>query len=118
MIGRRGIPAVLALTLLAGCGEAGSEPELDTIPTDTFVDTYVALRIATLSTPTGELSEAQRDSVLAAHNVRPSELLQFAEVHGPNATFMQAVWDSVEVRYGVRRDELSRPPGEAETPPN
>lgn len=95
--------------VLAGCNGAGAEAEIPEgiIEADAFIDTYVDLRIAALTNVTGEITEAERDSVLNARGVRSAEMLEFAEAHGRRAAYMQNVWDSVEVRFQRRRDELN-----------
>ena len=108
---------LLFAVLPAACGGTGPDGEATTIAADQFVDTYVALRIAALSNPRGEITPEQRDSVLTASGVRSEQMLEFAEAYGRQAAMMQSVWDSVEIRFQRRRDELNTRGTEAETPP-
>jgi hypothetical protein len=104
------VASVVALVGLAGCEGTAPDPDVVTMATDQFVDTYVELRITALKNPTGEITLEQRDSVLVSRTVRSDDMIEFAELHGRNATFMQGVWDSVEVRFSARKDALSRLP--------
>lgn len=107
--------AIVAIGGVAACGGTEPEPETLAMPTDQFIDTYVELRITALKNPNGEITLEQRDSVLISRTVRPDDLIEFVEVHGLNATFMQGVWDSVEVRFSARKDALGRLPDQPET---
>lgn len=95
--------------LVAGCTGSGSEAEIPEglLEADAFIDTYVDLRVAALTNVSGEITEAERDSVLTARGVRSEQMLEFAEVHGRRAAYMQNIWDSVEVRFQRRRNELN-----------
>ncbi len=115
---RRFISQTAALFLVWACASCTStEPERpDTIPADRFIDTYVELRVTALSNSTGEITAAQRDSILSASGVLSNEMVEFAEVHGRRAIYMQEVWDSVEVRFQRRRSGLNA--GLTESPPS
>jgi hypothetical protein len=85
--------ASLALALaMAACTPAAPETAIDR---ETFVATYVDLRKAALRSPTRTLTDAQRDSVLAAHGVGEKDLVQFAEVRGADPDYMVALWSEV-----------------------
>lgn len=92
------VMAVLAAGAIApaACGDEGTDG--DAVESEWFVATYVDLRMATLRAEADQLPVPVRDSILSAHEVTAEDLLQFAEVHGRDARFMQAVWDSVETR--------------------
>lgn len=87
---------VVLLPLAAACDDASQPAEL--IDRETFVETYVGLRIAALAQPEGELPEARRDSVLEAHGVTGEELLAFAEAHGDDVATMNEIWAEVQAR--------------------
>ena len=94
---RAGVRACLAsaaVVLAAGCGTAPEE----VMTWQQFVDVYVGLRTAELRAPDAVITEAKRDSVLAAHGVAEEDLLDFAERYGDNVTFMEGVWSAVENR--------------------
>lgn len=86
-----------------GCGRS-EEPQ--TIPTETFVATYVDLRMATLRSGLDELPPAQRDEILARHGVSEEDLLRFADVWGRDPTLMHPIWDTVEARIDAQRQAL------------
>ncbi len=94
---RAGVRACLAsaaVVLAAGCGTAPEE----VMTWQQFVDVYVGLRTAELRAADAVITEAKRDSVLAAHGVTEEDLLDFAERYGDNVTFMEGVWTAVENR--------------------
>ena len=94
---RAGVRACLAsaaVVLAAGCGTAHEE----VMTWQQFVDVYVGLRTAELRAADAVITEAKRDSVLAAHGVTGEDLLDFAERYGDNVTFMEGVWSAVENR--------------------
>ena len=86
--------ASVAVVLAAGCGTAPEE----VMTWQQFVDVYVGLRTAELRAADAVITEAKRDSVLAAHGVAEEDLLDFAERYGDNVTFMEGVWSAVENR--------------------
>lgn len=110
--------AVLALAATA-CGDGGSgpsdgpsgEPEAETISRETFVATYVDLRLAALRRNRETITEEEREEVLERHGVDEDDLLRFVEVHGERADFMQELWEEVDER--IRR----RSGGESSTRP-
>ncbi|MSR36930.1 MAG: hypothetical protein EXR95_09895 [Gemmatimonadetes bacterium] len=85
--------AGLALALGAGaCKPAMPETAIDR---ETFIATYVDLRKTALQSPTRTLTDAQRDSLLAAHGVSEKHLVQFAEVRAADPDYMVALWTEV-----------------------
>jgi len=105
----KGVRLASALTMLvAACGGTEPDPTLKTIPADQFIDTYVELRLTALRNADGEITPEQRDSILSVREVRSEQMLEFAEVHGRRAQFMQTVWDSVEARFSEKRAEFNR----------
>lgn len=89
--------AVLCVTAgLAGAACAPDEP--GTISRETFVETYVALRAAELRSSEAVIADEARDSVLAEMGVSEDDLLAFAEMHGGDVPFMEAVWTDVQSR--------------------
>lgn len=111
----RCLPALLplltgaALTLVAACGDQGADASV--IDRETFIATWVDLRVAAVTSPTGELSDAQRDGILQEHDVSGQDLLDFAEAHGADVPYMEAVWDEVESRMETKGVEGDSTPG-------
>lgn len=89
--------AVLTILVGTGCGDMPLPLEVD-LDRETFVATYVDLRLAALETPDGRLPEPRRDSILRVHGVTAEQLLEFAEVRGRDPEYMSAVWDEVLAR--------------------
>ena len=65
---------------------------------EVFIQTYVDLRVAALSTETQQLSDEDRAEVLTRGGVTADDLVNFAEVHGRDLDFMRNVWNDVELR--------------------
>ena len=85
------------LLMTAACGDdpAGSSASVDR---ETFVATYVDLRLSALGTPTGEITDAERERVLAKHQVTEADLVSFAEAYGSDPATMKEVWEEVRLR--------------------
>lgn len=104
-----------ALLLAAGCDEDG-EPE--TVSREVFAETYVALRVAELTEGGDEgISAGARERVLAEKGVTEEDLLTFAEVHGPNVSFMEQLWEDVEKRLEELRNTQDMTDPGADGPP-
>lgn len=102
-------PACFALAAvlpgLAGCGPGPGS----SISREEFIDTYTGLRVTELRGDDPVISEAARDSVLAAHGVSVENLEGFVEVHGRDPVYMERVWGEVEdslEEYTGRPDTL------------
>jgi len=87
---------LVALALATGCEDASRATAV--IDRETFVESYVALRVAALQRPGSDLSGARRDSVLEAHGVTEEELLAFAEAYGGNVPAMNDIWAEIQAR--------------------
>ena len=105
MRGVRGRVAGLAV-VIAGLAAACAPAEPETISRETFVETYVALRAAELRSSGAVIPDEDRERVLAEMAVSEEDLLAFAEVHGDDVLFMEAVWTDVQSRMA----ELSSRP--------
>lgn len=83
-----------------------SEPE----PRDRelFVATYVDLREAALASPDGKLTEAARAAVLERNGVSEVELLAFVETWSQDLDVMRVVWEEIEERLDVEREQPPR----------
>ncbi|MBT8487870.1 MAG: hypothetical protein KJO65_03475 [Gemmatimonadetes bacterium] len=84
-----------AVLAVAGCGP--STPE-GLIEEETFVETYVELRIAALDTDSSRIADADRQAILAERGVTEDDLLEFVRVHSTNLEYMRDVWNEVELR--------------------
>ncbi len=97
---RRLAGAVVACALLlAGCAggtNPGAAPA--TIDRNTFISTYVALRLAVIGPEPGTMNDSIRSAILARHGVTERQLEEFAKVHGSNVAYMRALWQDVEKR--------------------
>ena len=91
---------VIAVLVLVGSCRGSAEPE-NVIGQETFIATYVDLRVAALSSPTGTLSDADMMRVLREHGVSKQELLAFAEARGGDPVYMTAVWEEVQARLAA-----------------
>lgn len=102
-----------ALLAAAGCEEEGAPAE--TIGREAFVETYVALRVAQLrGSGSDPLPADERERVLAENGVTEEDLLTFAEVHGPDVSFMEQLWEEVESRLEEIRNtpDMTMDPGD------
>lgn len=93
----------LALGIFACGGDPTASPGATGLARETFIATYVDLRVAVGRQGTHELTDAERTRILADHGVTEADLLDFVEIHGTDVAFMRAVWDEIESRMdGVR----------------
>lgn len=95
------LPRVLAVTTLllvaSGCGDA-SRNEGALIPRETFIETYVELRVAGLRSADAVLSDSARAEILTRRGVSEEELIEFVTVRGPQLDFMRDLWNEIEMR--------------------
>ena len=101
----------LAAGASAACGGDGGGADAAAIDRDTFVATYVDLRRASLDAGGGAIEAAERERILGEHGVTEEDLLRFADVHGPDVTYMRGVWDEVQARL-----EPPSPPADTAPP--
>lgn len=80
---------------------------------ETFIETYVELRLEALKWDGGRLPEEERDRILRELGVTADDLRAFVQVHGRNVPFMADVWTEVEERM-ARRAGSEGPPGPEE----
>jgi len=74
---------------------------------DVFVGVMIDLREALRDSVDAVGFAARRDSILLAAGVTDSMLIEFARRHGRDATYMAALWDSVDqVVNEVKQDSL------------
>lgn len=113
------LPLIILLltSTLSGCdmGFPGSEGEAE-LDRDTFVETYVELRVAAAGWEGAQLPEEERDRILESQGVSADQLREFVQVHGRNVPFMNEIWNEVSQEVTTRLD----PPDPAEeegTPP-
>lgn len=93
--------ALCAVLALAAVGCSGDQVRLveGVIDRDTFIETYVDLRIETLQGPESGLTDEQRDQVLALHGVTAESLLGFVDAYGRELEYMNEVWSEIERRF-------------------
>lgn len=93
-------PLLLTLLLVIGCGERGGVGDA-AIPDSTYVEVMARLvRIDSTFRARSELSmsrDSAREMVFRAYDVRPEELLAFADRVGPEVDRMHAIWDHIRV---------------------
>jgi hypothetical protein len=94
-----------ALLLGVGCSTESSGPGMEeTISREAFMETYFDLRVAALRSPGLEITIAKRDEILDARGLEEADLLNFVEVWGGDAGFMEEVWAEVRDRLREARD--------------
>ncbi len=54
---------------------------------------------------TSEIGDADKDSLLAVHDMTEDEFLDFVDRHGSYVAFMRDVWNDIETRIAARREE-------------
>lgn len=112
---RRSVWAAVVWVLAAGvlaCGD-GTPPEPEGgVDRQTFVETYVDLRVAALR-ELRQLPEGQRREILERHGVTEEGLLEFAEHHGGDAAYMRDVWSEVEARLEEIRGTAYKGPSDS-----
>ena len=88
----------LLLSSLACEGSQSNLPAGDLIEPEDFIATYVDLRAAALITEDGQVTEVGRSEVLDRHGISEEDLISFAEAYGEDLTFMQEIWNEIELR--------------------
>jgi hypothetical protein len=83
-----------------GCWDSGANAD-GSIDRETFIASYVDLRMTALGTEIGELDDALRAEVLERNGVSEEDLVAFVELHGEDVEFMQDIWDEIESRMDV-----------------
>lgn len=97
---KRTVAAAALLLALASCSSDTAEPlASDVIDSETFIATYVDLRVAAVATPDFRIPPEARDEILARHGVSAEDLVAFAEAYGRDLELMNEVWTEVETRF-------------------
>ncbi len=78
------------------CSPQTAGPAAEALDREAFVETYAALRLAALQSPSGVVSDRDRDRVLAEHGTSAEALLAFVERHGEDLVFMEEVWEEAQ----------------------
>ncbi len=110
----RVVPLLLAAGMvLTACG-TGTPPvaKQATISPETFISTYVDLRLAVLRENPGKMDDSIRSAILARHGVTAQQLTDFAKVHGSDVAYMRSVWEKIQTRL---QDARPNPPSASES---
>lgn len=78
------------------CSPQTAAPAAEALDREAFVETYAALRLAALQSPSGVVSDSDRDRVLAERGTSAEALLAFVERHGEDLVFMEEVWEEAQ----------------------
>jgi hypothetical protein len=96
---------------MAGCNRLSFlENDGGAIPRAKFVDTVVALRRAALQSPSPAEFDHQKTQHLSQTGVSEQDLKRFIEVHGSDAGYMSALWDTISAH-------IDKPPAVKPTKP-
>ena len=99
----RTMPAIALMLLATACGGDAQGPvPADVIDRETFIETYVDLRVAAVTSTEFRVSPEQRAEILTRHGVDGDGLLRFADAHGRDLDYMTEVWAEIEVRIQDR----------------
>ena len=101
-------PALLLIALpLTSCdpGFPGSDGSAS-IDRETFIESYVDLRVEAIYWENGLLPDTTRKRILAEHELTEADLREFIAVHGRNVPMMEELW--LEIR--LRVEEATRLP--------
>jgi hypothetical protein len=101
---KRQLTALALLWAAAACG-TGVGTNRGDIDRETFVATYVDLRLAALGTPDMVVPDEQRAEILARHGVDGESLLRFADVHGRDVDYMSELWNEVDEQIQAQQPE-------------
>lgn len=94
---------LLGASLTACDGAPGSYD--GPIDRETFIATYVDLRLSALGTPDGVTTDDERGRVLSKHGVTAEEVEGFAEVWGSDPAAMKSIWEEVQLRLRIAAGE-------------
>ncbi len=96
--------ALIALSLgvaSGACGGPTPNEVVDTIDRETFIEVYVDLRSVALRKTSRKVNAAERDSLLAMHEVTEEDLRLFLQVYHTEVEFMRDLWNDVEARIAL-----------------
>ncbi len=99
----------LGLTTVVACADSGAAD--GPMDPETFIATYVDLRMTALSTEVGELDDALRAEVLERNGASEEDLVAFVEIHGEDVALMQEIWDEIELRLDATGPTADSIPG-------
>jgi hypothetical protein len=102
---KRPVRALALLLLATACGGGGpGAVPADVIDRQTFIETYVDLRLAAVATEAFRVSAEDRAEILARHGIDGEALVRFADAHGGDLDYMNEVWSEIEVRIQERTE--------------
>jgi len=93
------ILAVLAL-VATGCTDATSGP----VSRDAFIDVMVELRQAAHAVRDSTVFALRRDSILRAHGVTDSMLVEYVRRSSADVRLMAEIWDTIDARLATPAD--------------
>jgi len=82
------------------------------ISRDRFIQAFVELRKAALSSSDEEIDLADRDRILDSMDLTDQDLLTFVDVWGRDGEMMQAVWQDVDSILRESRTDGEGDPGD------
>jgi hypothetical protein len=106
---KRTVWAIAFLLALASCGGDTGPVASDVIDRQTFVDTYVDLRLAAVQAPDFRVPSAERDQILQRHGVSAEDLVRFADAYGRDLELMNEVWSEIEARVQESSGDATPP---------
>jgi hypothetical protein len=92
-----GLACALLLTACGGEGDPATRA-LDVIERETFVDTYVQLRMASFDNTPRIITDGEKDRILAGQQVTEEELRNFLTVHGSDIPYVRDLWADIEAQ--------------------
>ncbi|NNK63365.1 MAG: hypothetical protein HKO98_09130 [Gemmatimonadetes bacterium] len=101
----RSVTTGALLLLFASACSDSSQTAGTSIDRETFIATYVDLRLSALGTQTGVITDAERVRVLEKHAVTEDDLIAFADAWGPHPESMRGVWEEVQRRLRAAAGE-------------
>lgn len=106
------LPLVAGILMaMAACSPADSAQVPEGImDRETFIEAYMELRAAGLTTPDQTVDLTERDRILAERGLTDQDMMDFVEAWGRDPAFMEALWTEIDDRMrNTRRDQEEEP---------
>lgn len=107
------VTLLLGLLVLGACHSA-PPPTTSGLSRQAFVDTYVALREASVLATSDSDFQRRRQQILRAHGATDSALVQFVRDHAGDLAYMNRLWQDIGAR--VEKDRLKPRPSTGPVP--